>query len=277
PARGHDLEAPLPEALLAHGVYHVGARAPALDQVGDQLGRVLQVTVHHHDDVALGAIEAGGQRLLVAEVAREEDDADPAVVLRQPLEDLTGAVGGAVVHQHELPCEPVEGRGDPLAEGIDGLLLAENRSYDAYQEGLAAHALVTAKERQICHLLPVQPEMALPSDLYDSAYFLSDCCEGFGEYESGVLSPLKARQVEILAPAPGVRVLDAGCGSGEVLRACAERGADVAGVDYWEAAVEISRETLQEFPTAEVVQGLVESLPWPDAHFDRIVFGDVIE
>ena len=44
--------------------------------------------------------------------------------------------------------------------------------------------------------------------------------------------PSSARQVDLLGPAPGLRVLDLGCGRGEVLLACAQRGADVAGIDY---------------------------------------------
>ena len=45
-----------------------------------------------------------------------------------------------------------------------------------------------------------------------------------------------------------MRVLDAGCGRGEVLLACAARGAEVAGADYAEAAVELTRETLAAVP-----------------------------
>jgi ubiquinone/menaquinone biosynthesis C-methylase UbiE len=72
-------------------------------------------------------------------------------------------------------------------------------------------------------------------------------------------------------------VLDMGCGRGEVLLACARRGAEVAGIDYAHAAVEISRDTLADVAGADVVQGDVARLPWPDASFDRVLSGDVIE
>jgi hypothetical protein len=52
--------------------------------------------------------------------------------------------------------------------------------------------------------------VGLPSDLYDRDYFLSDRCEGLGQYERGGLSPLKRAQVTLLSPGPGKRVLDAG-------------------------------------------------------------------
>lgn len=120
--------------------------------------------------------------------------------------------------------------------------------------------------------------MPLPPDLYDRTYFLSNYCEGAEEFlQDRGLSAIKARQVDALGPRPGLRVLDAGCGRGEVLLACARAGAEVAGMDYSEAAVEISRETLADVPGADVRQGSIEALPWPDGHFDRALLGDVIE
>jgi ubiquinone/menaquinone biosynthesis C-methylase UbiE len=115
-------------------------------------------------------------------------------------------------------------------------------------------------------------------DVYDREYFLSEICEGWDQFRDGRgVSFNKAKQVELLAPRPGLRILDAGCGRGEVLLACARRGAEVAGVDYSEAAVEITRETLSEFPGADVRVGDVTALPWPDDSFDRVQFSDVIE
>jgi ubiquinone/menaquinone biosynthesis C-methylase UbiE len=62
-----------------------------------------------------------------------------------------------------------------------------------------------------------------------------------------------------------------------VLLACARAGAQVAGIDYSQTAVELTRETLGEFPDADIRQGDVTALPWPDDTFDRILFSDVIE
>ncbi len=120
--------------------------------------------------------------------------------------------------------------------------------------------------------------MPLPSHIYDRDYFLSDKCEGADEFnfDKG-LSKIKARQVRHLQPGPGVRVLDAGCGRGEVLLACARAGAEVAGIDYAQAAVEISQDTLQGVAGADIRQGDITKLPWPDASFDRVLSGDVIE
>jgi len=120
--------------------------------------------------------------------------------------------------------------------------------------------------------------MALPSHSYDREYFLSDKCEGWDRFrEDRGLSPIKRRLAAALAPGPGVRVLDAGCGRGELLLACARAGAEVAGVDYAKAAVELSRETLAEVPGADVRRADLTDLPWPEGSFHRVLLGDVIE
>jgi ubiquinone/menaquinone biosynthesis C-methylase UbiE len=118
----------------------------------------------------------------------------------------------------------------------------------------------------------------LDSSIYDRDYFLSERCEGWETFrERGGLSPLKGNLVRMLDPGPGTRVLDAGCGRGEVLLECAARGAEVAGADYAEAAVEITRETLAGVEGADVRRADLTDLPWPDDSFDRALLGDVIE
>lgn len=119
---------------------------------------------------------------------------------------------------------------------------------------------------------------SIPPDVYDRDYFLSDICEGFDEFQQGGgVSHNKSKQVARLAPAPGLHILDAGCGRGEVLLACAKAGATIAGIDYSEAAVGLTRETLKDYPDADLRVGDVTALPWDDNTFDRIQFSDVIE
>jgi ubiquinone/menaquinone biosynthesis C-methylase UbiE len=119
---------------------------------------------------------------------------------------------------------------------------------------------------------------SIPPDVYDREYFLSSICEGWDEYrENRGVSFNKAKQVKLLDPRPGLRILDAGSGRGEVLLACARRGAEVAAIDYSEAAIEITRETLSEYPDSDIRVGDVTALPWPDQSFDRVQFSDVIE
>lgn len=119
---------------------------------------------------------------------------------------------------------------------------------------------------------------SIPPDVYDRDYFLSEICEGFDSYQTDRdVSHNKAKQVRILAPRPGLRILDAGCGRGETVLACARAGAAVAAIDYSEAAVELTAEALAGFADADVRVGDVTDLPWPDDGFDRILFSDVVE
>ncbi len=120
--------------------------------------------------------------------------------------------------------------------------------------------------------------MPQPSEIYDADYFLSERCEGFDRFlDAHQLSPLKERELDLLAPRAGERMLDAGCGRGEVLLAAAGRGAGVAGIDYAEAAIAIASTTLADVDGAEVRRGDVTSLPWEDGSFDVALFADVIE
>ena len=79
-ARAELLQERLVAARRAHGVDHVGAVVPGAQHVGDQRGRVLQVGVHQQHDVAARAVEAGGERRFLAEVARQRDVANAAAV-----------------------------------------------------------------------------------------------------------------------------------------------------------------------------------------------------
>jgi len=70
----------------------------------------------------------------------------------------------------------------------------------------------------------------------------------------------------------GQRVLEVGCGSGVFLRAAADRGAEVTGVDASEALIELARERV---PEADLRVADMQFLPFEDDSFD-VVAGGVI-
>jgi ubiquinone/menaquinone biosynthesis C-methylase UbiE len=76
---------------------------------------------------------------------------------------------------------------------------------------------------------------------------------------------------------PGVRLLEVGFGRGEFLRECAKRGADVVAIDYSPDALEIARQTMADFPNADLRIADCKSLPFDSDSFDRVYSGDVIE
>ena len=114
---------------------------------------------------------------------------------------------------------------------------------------------------------PVRPER------YDEAYFLGSC-EGYQEFiasEGEHLSRRLSQAFEVAKVAPGMRVLDVGCGRGEILRHCANLGVEVYGVDYAPIAVRMAR------AAGSVYQADAKRLPFPSAFFERVLMFDLVE
>ena len=65
----------------------------------------------------------------------------------------------------------------------------------------------------------------------------------------------------------GQEVLDVGCGTGVFLRAAADRGALVSGLDASEALIEIAR---RRVPEADLRVADLQRLPWDDDRFDVV-------
>ncbi len=124
----------------------------------------------------------------------------------------------------------------------------------------------------------------LPPTLYTEEYFRT-ACEGYDEFNQSEGQHLSRRLSAAFALAeviPGMVVLDVGCGRGEILRHCAALGADAYGIDYAPVAVNLSRQVIsavnEQTPgTTGVAQADAKHLPFPSAHFDRVLMFDVVE
>ncbi len=128
---------------------------------------------------------------------------------------------------------------------------------------------------QECSYLPLENE-------YDYDYFQKDC----GGYES--FKRTKGRMLEdprliaaylLAAPSEGKRILDLGCGRGELSFALAQSGADVTGIDYSRAAIDIAHRTYDD---AEVEGRLTflcaDALTFSfEGEYDAIVATDFVE
>jgi len=133
------------------------------------------------------------------------------------------------------------------------------------------------------------------STKYDESYFLT-ACEGYEEFldsEGQHLSRRLNQAFEAADVVPGMRILDIGCGRGEILLRCAQLGAVPFGVDYAWTAVQLSHqltngpregtpggnqsiEKSKRFPVG-VCQADAKHPPFAASTFDRILLFDVVE
>ncbi|WP_233550976.1 class I SAM-dependent methyltransferase [Amnibacterium setariae] len=80
-------------------------------------------------------------------------------------------------------------------------------------------------------------------------------------------APAHAALLDATVVGAGARLLDVGCGSGELLRIAADRGALVAGCDPAPGMLALARRAA---PEAALREAGVEDLPWPDGSFDVV-------
>ena len=114
----------------------------------------------------------------------------------------------------------------------------------------------------------------IPSQVYTKDYYLSDCSD-FESYQKSQGKKLGHRLKEIISRIPfqkNERVLDIGCGRGEVLLDCLKKGVEVIGIDYAETAVKLSSRN-----KVIVLQANAKKLPFIDSSFGKVLLFDVVE
>lgn len=87
-----------------------------------------------------------------------------------------------------------------------------------------------------------------------------------------ITTPAAARLVRYAQVKPGVRLLDAGCGTGVVAITAARLGVHVSGLDLTPELLERARENAQIAEVdVEFHEGDVEQLPFGDGEFDMVL------
>ena len=133
---------------------------------------------------------------------------------------------------------------------------------------------------------------SLPSELYTEEYFLT-ACEGYDvfiESEGVQLSRRLHDSFKMAEVQPGMRVLDVGCGRGEIVHYCMEQSIEAYGIDYALAAGKMTRDVIEveqqkmaeaghdaQAIKAGVCLSDAKKLPFPTGYFDRVLMFDVVE
>ena len=145
--------------------------------------------------------------------------------------------------------------------------------------------------KNIRKIMTLNKMKSLPSSLYTEEYFLT-ACEGYDVFIESEGQHLSRRLRDAFAVAevePGMRVLDVGCGRGEIIRHCMHLGVEVYGIDYAEVATLITKDVIQAekemgqndnndlFLGAGVCRSDAKHLPFPGKYFDRVLLFDVVE
>ncbi len=135
-------------------------------------------------------------------------------------------------------------------------------------------------------------EKPLNSDLYTEEYFLT-ACEGFDvfiESEGEHLSRRLNDAFEVATVVPGMKLLDVGCGRGEIITHCMRLGVEAYGIDYAQAAISMTNKVIDDeiarmkkenpdapMPKTGICRSDAKKLPFPDNYFDRALMFDVVE
>jgi ubiquinone/menaquinone biosynthesis C-methylase UbiE len=120
--------------------------------------------------------------------------------------------------------------------------------------------------------------------IYDNNYYLN-CCLGSEEYKKTKGKKLNKKWKNILnfvEIKKGMKVLDVGCGRGEVVFYLASKGAEVIGVDYSKDAIDLANDSLKHMPDnikklASFINLDAKEMIFKDDIFDLIVSFDFFE
>jgi 2-polyprenyl-3-methyl-5-hydroxy-6-metoxy-1,4-benzoquinol methylase len=122
------------------------------------------------------------------------------------------------------------------------------------------------------------------SKIYNKGYFLTGCLgSGFYKRTKGfVLDRRLKRCFEIADIKKQMKILDVGCGRGEVSLNCALNGSKVFAIDYSDAALKLTKKTILNLKkeyrkNVFILKMDAKNLAFKNNNFDRILLFDVIE
>ena len=131
--------------------------------------------------------------------------------------------------------------------------------------------------------MKVDPKPVAP-ERYTSEYY-EHCCDGYEEFSLTHGDGLPARlafSLQLAGLKPGMKVLDVGCGRGEVGRQCVQAAATWCGIDYAPESLKLAgvvRRNLEDGQRLKywLARASAIALPFQGHSFDRVFMLDVVE
>jgi len=125
---------------------------------------------------------------------------------------------------------------------------------------------------------------SVDSRVYTREYYLTDCT-GYSEFKKSYgdnLEPRLKAIVDRIEVNVGMRVLDVGCGRGELVFYMAKHRAEASGIDYSSEAITLANK-LKSKKDKEIQKKMkfyvmdAKKLKFPNSFFDVVILTDVIE
>ena len=120
--------------VLGRSIDDVATVGHFSEQLGNLFGRVLQIVVDRHDQLALRGADAAQQRVVLPVVARQLDASNPRVVLGERLDHRPRIVATAVFDEDDfkLAAERPERRDEPAMQLAQDVLRPVHRNHDRH-------------------------------------------------------------------------------------------------------------------------------------------------
>jgi hypothetical protein len=131
--------------VAARSINHVVALSPQRNHFGDNLGRVLQISVNQNDCRSVGKLQAGADRNLMAEISGEPYNADSWISGVDVSQDAGGVVLASIIDKNNFERQPDFFQSSRQAAGgfrQHGFLVEtrnDHSNFGLYPEGLKPH------------------------------------------------------------------------------------------------------------------------------------------
>lgn len=135
--------------------------------------------------------------------------------------------------------------------------------------------------QKFIHAIPTKAFQEVPATVYDKKYFAQHHEKQSDPLQKERRTRLQ-RAIDYASVTPGMKVLDLGCGNGDLMIRLVHMGAEVWGIDYSEDAIALAKDRKKQLPSHlrskfHTSVADAQTLPFQTSFFDRVICLDVFE